>query len=330
MLSRPENLQLDNYFIRWDKVDNATSYKLIINGHEYTVVEPFFDIKDFINGEYVVKVRAINPKFTDSVYSKELKFTLKDDIYIPSDFKISNDIIEWSLDKEAMQYVVSINDIEYYCYENKYDLRDLNINQVYFIKVKAVYRHSESEYSESIVYHTYQDVYQSIDDVNFDKNSTNDLTIDMEEDFVIDKLVLYNKEIDYLYQNNALKINCNILSSVEYGNNLILVFTNKGIVEINVDVYDSREPFLISDYYVAYEEGKDVKFEFELYSCKIGELSGSGITTEDYIIKGNKLIIKHQFLTKAFNEKSRKTIALGYYLYNNENIIIKYLFINKN
>ena len=272
----------------------------------------------------------MNPNYNDSLYSDEFKFILHEEIETPKNLEVTDETLEWPLVTDVKSYVVSINDEEYSSETNSYDLSQLDKNQFYLIKVKAIYRNSESPYSKTLIYHTYE-IYKVINDISFNKVSEDDLTIDLQEELTIEKMQYLENEVNsFTINEKILNIKSSTFDNCEYGENIILAYTNKGIVEIKINVYDSRNPYLISSDSVKYIEGKSLEFVFELYSGELGKLTSYDITENDYFITGNKLIIKHEFLTTTFNEKNKDLLIFGYYItYNNNNVLIGYLFINR-
>lgn len=335
-LSTPKNVRLEEYNLKWDEVKDAINYQVMINDVEYIVTETFLDVRLIEDGEYTVKVKAMNPNFKESLYSILFNFTFSENIRIPTNVRIEDDILKWNKETDALEYVIIINSDRFNTSDNVYNLKDLSLNNFYEISIIAKYRNSDSAKSKPIIFHTFKEIYLETDVINYDKGTGFDLTIEVEDDITIHKLVTTEEEIkDFTYDTGTLVIKNTALNEIDYGLNQFIAYTNKGLIDIKIDLFDNRTPYILSNQTVEYIEGKDLIFEFELFSSEIGEVSGNGIKESDYIISDNKIIIRHQYLTNKFNEEDKNNLVLGYYITTydnitkNDKVVIGYLFINK-
>ena len=77
-LEVPENLRYDNGVLKWNIVDNASGYVLVIDVDEYSVSTNSFDVEDIdlSNGEHTAKIRSVgHGQFQSSDYSENILFT---------------------------------------------------------------------------------------------------------------------------------------------------------------------------------------------------------------------------------------------------------------
>lgn len=93
-------------------------------------------------------------------------------------------------------------------------------------------------------------------------------------------------------------------------------------------VIADHKPYITSQSTVDYSN-QDLGFTFELYNGVFTDISGSEITTEDYVIENSKLTIKSDFIDRILlAEPQKDTIIIGYVLTSSDEITVGYLFIN--
>lgn len=61
-LDKPSDVSVYGYTVSWDKVPNATGYKVVLDGKEYVVNENSFDVSTVTNlgGDYEITITAVN------------------------------------------------------------------------------------------------------------------------------------------------------------------------------------------------------------------------------------------------------------------------------
>lgn len=330
-LETPKNLSLNDFILSWDSVTGAVSYEVVINDVAYTVTVPSLDLREFEDGDYVARVKAIGTKVPESLYSEKFSFSFRESIRIPGNIKIVNDVLSWTLEQDAVKYVIKINGVEHETPKNTFNLSVLEANQFYEIQVKGVYRNLETKFSSPLVYHTFKSKYLTTEEVIFDKSSEEDFVMVFEKEFTIESIRYLDEDIEFAQEGLELRISATVFQDIPYGKNQFIAFTDKGLVEVLFKLTDSTKPFLKSQSTVKYVAGENITFEFELYSSKIGEINGSGITSSDYIVNDNLVIIRSQFLDQIFSNQERTNLILGYYLLINDNdVVIGYIMITRN
>lgn len=77
-LSVPQNLQIQDNILTWDRVDDASGYLVIVNEDEYSVSAPYMELTLQNNKDYSIKVKALGSgKYTDSDFSEVLNYSNK-------------------------------------------------------------------------------------------------------------------------------------------------------------------------------------------------------------------------------------------------------------
>jgi hypothetical protein len=118
------------------------------------------------------------------------------------------------------------------------------------------------------------------------------------------------------------------LDTIAYGTHFMLFYTSIGIIELQLQIIDTRKPFMISSSQINVILGEDVVLEFELFDGGFVDLSGNDITMEDYHFEGSTLRIHGDYIQRIFTrDPDRSVLILGYTLSANQHITIGYLFI---
>lgn len=164
-LAVPTNLAIENQYIMFDEVENASYYSIYYDGNTFT-------IKPSYNGEivydaskifteaktYQVKVKAIGTgKYYDSGYSNTILYTKTDDLPIP-EIKINGNTLTWSSIENASKYTIEVTfpnkTKDYFTYTNNtYDIRNV-LSEVgnYVFRVKAGVEGDSNSYSAEASY----------------------------------------------------------------------------------------------------------------------------------------------------------------------------------
>ena len=132
---------------------------------------------------------------------------------------------------------------------------------------------------------------------------------------------------NYTFENDILYIEHPSLTDTS--NTKFYVYTEQGYFLINIQKEDLTLPYMKSENTIIFDE-TDLYFFFELSGGEFIELSGSDITVEDYTQDHDTLIINASFIQSLFDAKpERSAVILSYQLKNNDEIVIGYLFINR-
>lgn len=325
-LNTPKNIKIDQKIISWDEVKKASSYKVIIDEEEFTVVDNYFNLSEYPNGSYNVQIKAISRGFIDSD-PLEAIINIYDVVSdIPSNLLISDKKLTWDYIEGVTSYIVSINDVEYEVNNNEFDLSDLPLNYFYTIKVKV----KDGLFSNEVVYETFvitDEVYK----VTFNKNTTNNLEYELNSKFDLLKVYKEDEEIfkGYFDVEDRLVISKEYLVTLSYKMHYFDLYTSIGIIKLELTIIDDRKPYIISDSNIVFS-GEDLILEFQLYDGRIVSVFGNNITTNDYVVDENKLIIKSEYINGIFVNESKNTLILGYHLSSNTHEVIGYIFIKRN
>ena len=81
-LQKPLNLQIVDYSLTWNSVENASGYLVYVGKNEYEVSTTSIDLKGKVNEKDIVSVKAIGSgKYLNSIKSIELIF-VKNVLYV--------------------------------------------------------------------------------------------------------------------------------------------------------------------------------------------------------------------------------------------------------
>lgn len=314
-LKEPRNLKIVDNTLTWDDIQMASKYTVYINDQTFEVTENSFDLSSLSkNILYEITVVA---HYEDKVssHSKQITYSIFE---VPKNLIINEDnILLWDKINEATKYTIYINDKTFEVLENKFDLKQLSENAFYSIKIKAHYNSHQSEFSKEINYHTFKDIIETIQ-VSFNKITNYDLEVDLPypllsiEDF---------KEENYHFDNSKLTIYNSYLQTLNNGNNSLILYTSSGKILLIINIYENNKPHILSDNKVTYN-GEDIIIYFELFGGTISSISKELTENQDYVIDGNKLIIRSDFI------KDKDNIIISYTLTNDEYIVLGYIYIS--
>lgn len=332
-LEPPVNLRLENKILYWDVVPKATSYEIHINSDMYTVETNYFDISFLDEGDYEIRVKATASGYLSSYFSSVFYYKNTVILPIPSNLKIQDNKLVWDYIQYATSYTVKIADRTYDTEQNLFDLSFLEENKFYAISVRANYQNKSSDYSEVIEYHTFFNTYKNINK-DFNRNSTDDLFIEFEDTITVSIIKNKNEEVvnetNYYVSDSTLTFLNSYLVDLDYGIYKYIIYSDKGIIMLEIKITDNRNPYLKSDERVVFSN-EDLEFEFELYGGVIEQLTVSvdaNFTNDDYRIEGNNLIIYREFIESVFAKDSqRKQIIFSYLLRKDNSIVVGYIFV---
>ena len=153
-------LTLSSDKIEWEKVENATKYIININGVDRAnITNTYYELSNFDeDGEYIVKVQAVDIENKTSDYSDELKVTidrrkaLNTPVLTVSDNNLE---VSWKIVDLATGYIININGEDkepLSTTQRKYQI-PTDHSGTYEIKVKAITtlkNYKDSEYSDIV------------------------------------------------------------------------------------------------------------------------------------------------------------------------------------
>lgn len=216
----------------------------------------------------------------------------------PNEIFVEENIVHFSKVENASHYVLSINGRLTTITDTKYELTQPGI---YTIKVKAQAKgYNDSDYTEE-VYHSILGTNPNLKYV-FNLKSSKDLTI-LDLSIPNPNITLSDVNAEYvlhIYDNVIIK--SEYLKTLSVGTYNYVLTINDVPFEIEIEIIDSDEPYLMvnSNYYFNPLNHVIVRFD-ELNSTMIG-ISGSNLTKGDYRIVDNVITINKQFIKDYFDE----------------------------
>lgn len=107
-LNIPENFRCDNGILKWNIVDNASGYVVVIDEEEFSTFNNFFNVNDLNipNGTYEVKVRAVGRgQYTSSTHSDVITITIEKNISVESGVQTEGGKNKFDITKTVSGYI---------------------------------------------------------------------------------------------------------------------------------------------------------------------------------------------------------------------------------
>lgn len=203
-LDTPTNLEVENQYICFDEVENASYYMINYDGNT-VVVKPSYTGEIVYNASkiltesrtYEIKVKAIGEKnFLDSEYTEIVKYTKKQTFSAPS-IEINGDILTWSIISGATSYTLEATlpngNKQHFLYNtNGFDITSILYEPgVYKFRVKVGKEKDSNEYSGEVEYGFYK---------TLEEPKSLELMLDSKND----KLYLYMLVDEHSYEYNVM------------------------------------------------------------------------------------------------------------------------------
>ncbi|MBU1145026.1 MAG: hypothetical protein KJ971_04105 [Firmicutes bacterium] len=132
----------------------------------------------------------------------------------------------------------------------------------------------------------------------------------------------------YFTQYGRLFIDRNYFSDLSEELRLFL-YSEDGIITIDLNISSITKPFIVSSNTIVFSSD-DVIMVFEFCGGTFDEITGSDISSSDYDLEDNVLIIHQDFISNLFNDNlDRNSVILSYQLRNNSDIILGFIYINR-
>ena len=178
---------------------------------------------------------------------------------------------------------------------------------------------------------TYTDIEYT---VSYNQLSDLDLEVLLDDsaalDFITTDAVLFD-EFSYTYIDGVITFQKEYLQTLSDGVIVVKIHTDKDKYIITVEIIDDRIAVLSSSPIVNYDEEININLSFELYGGSVVKLSGNNISTFDYEVEGNSVIINSSYIQNTItNDPLTETIIVSYYLENKGFVTIGYIFIEIN
>jgi hypothetical protein len=169
--------------------------------------------------------------------------------------------------------------------------------------------------------------------LSYDKVTEADLHVDFTEtDFTVVAILTVSGtplfEGDGEVTDTGIVLYVSFLEAHQVGKHYYLLETTNGIMELWLDIVDTRKPELIGSNTITYEAGVDLVLTFELYEGSIYGASGNGITQNDYQVMENVVTIDIDFIEMKFIETpERQALIVSVTLLYPEGVIAAYIYI---
>lgn len=334
------NMTLQNGVIQWSPIANATSYSLIIEMNlipfselEIIVSEPSYTLVNVPFGHMKVVIRAYNGSTLISSPT-EFAFIYHPQLVAPSIISIENGMLKWNAVQHATGYTIFLGN--HPALNVLAETVEVEIDSLldplleYSITIVTKFQSWESPHSQPILYSRTFEHVQTIN-FTFSKADGTSFTYDFQnlelEILQLEgDLEITNEE--YTYEEGVLSIPQSFFDNLAYGEYQILIYANIGLIHLNIQIVDTRKPYMVSSSQIYVSLGQSVNLEFVLYDGEIVSVSGNDITEDDYTIEGSTLIISGEYIQRIFTRDTERTVLiLGYTLSANQHITIGYLFI---
>ncbi|PKK98918.1 MAG: hypothetical protein CVV57_05400 [Tenericutes bacterium HGW-Tenericutes-2] len=323
-LNRPTFIEYKDGYIRFNEIEEAEQYVLLINFDEVIIDETeYFFITE---GEFIVSVKSRAAGYKDSFYSQSITFTIS--YQAPSNVYLDGYKLKWT-DMNALSYEVAVSGSTFSYVLNAYSnqvvvnpyLSDLTV------KIKAIYPYSESEFTNEYYFPKDESIAKE-SNFNYSINSNFDLVIiGVIQDSYINSIKYNDKDIDQnivYFENGVLYLKSDYIKQFNEGMHELLLSTSRGNYLIKLNVIDTINPYLVSylENYISYI------YTFELFNGDILGINGSGITVDDYHINGSRLLIDYDFIYSKFeNDENLESFSLSYSIEIGDDLFIGYFSI---
>jgi len=218
----PENIIYNNDLITWDAIQDAVSYKVILDDEETLLEESSFDVSHLLDGSYTISIYAIYIDNTE-VFSS-FNFTVNR--FTPVNLSITNNILSFD-SSELSTYELFIDEVLITTFNTpSIDLSDyIELFNNYNIQVVAIYD-GISYPSEPIQLNTFTKL--DLDqEITFELRSSNEISFDFESLDQILWIEMNETIIDetlYTSTSTSLTFNEELFFYPSYGTSLILRF----------------------------------------------------------------------------------------------------------
>lgn len=159
-------------------------------------------------------------------------------------------------------------------------------------------------------------------------NVNHDPFIELEDNVVIYKYYVDNQEIDKskaYYEDGFIYFEYGILNDLEVGGRSIVVYSDRGIINVDLNLVDDEIPYIVGDNNITYISGSDIVVLIETFNEGISSISTTGdFSEDDYSFSGRELVINSEFIEAKILENEERTniIFLISVNYNSTDVLI--------
>ena len=333
LIRYPENIIYSDEMVIWDAVPNAVSYSIKINNDVFSVHDTSFSLFLLPNGTYDIRLRS-HAADGLSYFSPALTIIINRTYETFDEIVFDHHLISWSEINGVSTYEI-YNNLELLAstQHTQFDLSslELEVHRLYQIRLAAVYPTTDRIFSNTFIYHTYEDLDITIE-TTFNHNQIEFLTFNVGSQLTIDYLLFENQLIDeslFSLEDGMLTLQHDGFHPDELGIQKLTILTPSGFIHVFIEVVNILNPTMISNDHVIYQEDVDMIFFFELNEGLFLGLSGNNITLDDYTFEDETLTISSSYVKRILNDNpSRTTIILVYQLSKNSNVIMGFIFIS--
>ncbi len=170
---------------------------------------------------------------------------------------------------------------------------------------------------------------------DYDKILESDLLIDLcDYAITIEEIQTYSgtpfADTWATYTGNNVLIKWEYLETLQLGEGYFLLETSAGLLDLVINVTDTRKPEITSPVSVIYQMDTDLVFEYEVYAGEFVMISGNDITADDYTYDDDSFTIDFDYMHGKFLESSEREALILQVLFNYpEGVVYNIIFIYK-
>src|SRR5690554_4601313 len=153
-IKAPENLSITNDVLKWDAVDNADKYYVVVGLEEHEALSNEFNLKqlELSAGNYTIGVITVIGDNVSRI-SETINYKVEFVIAAPGNVKLEGSVVSWDSVDGANQYIVFVNDEQHRQTATSIDLKTLKLDAGnYEVKIKTVIDTKTSIFSEILNY----------------------------------------------------------------------------------------------------------------------------------------------------------------------------------
>ncbi|MBI9008569.1 MAG: hypothetical protein JEZ05_00935 [Tenericutes bacterium] len=272
----------------------------------------------------IITAELCDPLITTPELTKSSSFIYSTEICgaISYEFTVT-DISEeiWTSETDGFYQIV------FFETSNMLELSKLPNNRTYSIVVKVTTEDDVTYESSAFTI----EQYSTVNTIEVDYNLNNGFGLYLEDLSGVE--VFYYRNLISVFENFYNTLAVPMLKHVFFSgatNDMeVQAYTAEGIYIININLLEITKPYIISDNEVDFV-GNDLAFIFDFCQGELVDINGSLLSTSDYTLTDNILVIEAEFIQNIFDEEpERDTVILAYQLRNDTDIVIGYLFINR-
>lgn len=173
-------------------------------------------------------------------------------------------------------------------------------------------------------------------EITYNINNLDNLYIPLQQE-ITDLLYIEGLGHKFLANDYLLYDNYLLIEPQFFHNNFSLrfdyeldIFTETGKYNLTVVSEENNKPSILTANEVVFD-GSDLIFVFDYCGGQLEDINGTELSANDFSLDNNILTIDSSFIQGLFDaEAERDTVILNYQLRNDTDIVIGYLFINRN